>query len=340
MRAVRLWLYVLCLLILAMVMLGGITRLTDSGLSITEWQPLLGALPPLSDAAWQDVFGKYQQIPEYRDVNAGMSLDEFKAIFWWEWSHRFFGRLIGVALVLPWLVFTFLGRIPATLHRQLAIMLLLGGLQGALGWYMVASGLVDRVDVSHYRLALHLMMAALILGYILWVALGLDEERNYTLILPLEPHDRLTAGAIAAMLFLQIGLGALVAGMHAGLSHNTWPLMDGAFIPDGLWLMRPTLVNLFENALTVQFDHRMMAYLIGFVAALHVFLLIRKSDGTLRTSALLLLLAVAAQIGLGISVLLLHVPLSLALAHQGLAFVAFAAALWHFHLVDRALRTG
>lgn len=340
MRAVRYWLYGLCMMVLAMVMLGGATRLTDSGLSITEWQPVMGAVPPLSDADWQEAFAKYRQTSEYVRVNSGMSLDEFKSIFWWEWAHRFFGRLIGVLLVLPWLAFAALGRIPAALHRRLTVMLLLGGLQGGIGWYMVASGLVDRVDVSHYRLALHLTMAALILGYILWVALGLRDRSDLVQVLPLERHDGLTAGLLALLLLVQIGLGALVAGLHAGLSHNTWPLIDGAFVPDGLWLLQPAWSNLFENVLTVQFDHRMLAYLIAIVALLHGFLLLRKSAGEVRLSGQVLLLLIFAQIALGIATLLLVVPFGLALAHQGLAFVVFGAAVWHLHLTLRALAAG
>lgn len=336
MRAVRVWLYILCLMVLAMVILGGATRLTDSGLSITEWQPIMGILPPLGEADWQDLFAKYRQTPEYARVNSGMSLDQFRTIFWWEWSHRFFGRLIGFALVLPWLAFTLMGRLSVILHKRLFIMLLLGGLQGAIGWFMVRSGLVDRVDVSHYRLALHLMAAALILGYILWVALDLAATDPGASVLPVERHDALLAGAIALLLFVQIGLGALVAGMHAGLSHNTWPLMDGAFFPDGLWLLSPWWLNLFENVLTVQFDHRLLAYAIGALVLLHGFVLLRKSAGAVKASGILLLVLVFAQIALGVVTLLLVVPFGLALAHQGLAFVTFAAAIWHLHLVSQA----
>jgi cytochrome c oxidase assembly protein subunit 15 len=338
MSAVRIWLFGLCLMILFMVLLGGATRLTDSGLSITEWQPLLGAIPPLNDADWHSLFEKYRQIPEYDRVNKGMSLEAFKAIFWWEWAHRFFGRLIGVMLVLPWLLFWLAGRIPSSLQPKLLVMLLLGGLQGFLGWYMVKSGLVDRIDVSHYRLAVHLMMAALILGYILWIAHSLQDEYFFELIVPLEERDVFSAGALAVLTFVQIGLGALVAGLHAGLSYNTWPLMDEAFIPEGLFSMTPALVNLFENVMTVQFNHRMMAYLIGALVLLHGFLVIRKSAGVVRSSGVMLLLAVGMQIALGIATLLLLVPFSLALAHQGLAFITFMLAMRHFYLVRRAYR--
>ncbi len=336
MRGVQIWLYILCLMVFAMVLLGGATRLTDSGLSITEWRPLIGMIPPLSDLDWQGVFLKYQQIPEYAQVNADMSLDQFKRIFWWEWSHRALGRLIGIALVLPWIVFSLMGAIPKSLQPKLIIMLLLGGLQGFLGWYMVKSGLVDRIDVSQYRLAIHLLMAGLILGFILWVALDLTPARNFQLVLPLETRDVVMAGVLAGLLFAQIGLGALVAGLHAGLSHNTWPLMDGDFIPDGLFLLDPMIINLFENVLTVQFNHRMLAYVIVLVALVQGFLVIRKSDGIIRSSAIMVLLALLFQVALGIAVLLLVVPFSLALAHQALAFIALAIAVRHFYLIKAA----
>ncbi len=336
MRGVQIWLYILCLMVFAMVLLGGATRLTDSGLSITEWRPLIGMIPPLSDLDWQSVFQKYQQIPEYAQVNADMSLDQFKRIFWWEWSHRALGRLIGIALVLPWIIFSLMGAIPKHLQPKLIIMLLLGGLQGFLGWYMVKSGLVDRIDVSQYRLAIHLLMAGLIFGFILWVALDMTPARNFQLVLPLERRDVIMAGALVVLLLAQIGLGALVAGLHAGLSHNTWPLMDGDFIPEGLWLLDPMIVNLFENVLTVQFNHRMLAYVIVLVALVHGFLVIRKSDGIIKSSAVMVLLSLLFQVALGIAVLLLVVPFSLALAHQALAFIAFAVALRHFYLIKSA----
>ncbi len=336
MRGVQMWLYILCLMVFAMVLLGGATRLTDSGLSITEWRPLVGMIPPLSDLDWQGVFLKYQQIPEYAQVNADMNLDQFKRIFWWEWSHRALGRLIGIALVLPWIIFSLMGAIPKNLQPKLIIMLLLGGLQGFLGWYMVKSGLVDRIDVSQYRLAIHLLMAGLIFGFILWVALDLTPVRNFQLVLPLEKRDVVMAGVMVGLLLAQIGLGALVAGLHAGLSHNTWPLMDGDFIPDGLFLLDPMIVNAFENVLTVQFNHRMLAYIIVLVALVQGFLVIRKSDGIIRSSAIMVLLALLFQVALGIAVLLLVVPFSLALAHQALAFIALAIAVRHLYLIKAA----
>ncbi|MCP4933126.1 MAG: heme A synthase [bacterium] len=293
-------------------------------------------MAPFCALDWQGVFQKYQQIPEYAQINAGMSLDQFKRIFWWEWSHRALGRLIGIALVLPWIVFSLMGAIPKSLQLKLIVMLLLGGLQGVLGWYMVKSGLVDRVDVSQYRLAVQLLMAGFIFGFILWVALDLTPARNFQLVLPLETRDVVMAGALVGLLLAQIGLGALVAGLHAGLSHNTWPFMDGDFIPGGLFLLDPMIVNLFENVLTVQFNHRMLAYVILLLAFVHGFLVIRKSDGIIKSSAIIVLFTLLFQVVLGIAVLLLVVPFSLAFAHQALAFIALAAAVRHLYLIQSA----
>ena len=325
-RTTALWLWSVAALVLAMIVVGGATRLTDSGLSITEWKPILGGIPPLSLADWQAVFAKYQQIPEYHLVNKGMTLEAFKTIYWWEWGHRFLGRFIGVAFALPlaWLWAT--GRLRASLKARLVSILALGGLQGAVGWYMVASGLVDRVDVSQYRLALHLVIAFVILGAIVWTALDLA--------LP-ELGDRARADigsgmavALVALILVQVVLGAFVAGMKAGLAYNTWPLMDGALIPSGLWVMQPWVLNLFENAATVQFDHRIAAYLLLILAGWHV---VQLRGGPHAGSAIAVLAGLVIQAGLGIATLLAHVPLWLGLLHQGGAAVVFALAVWHAH---------
>ncbi len=336
-RAIRWWLYGLCLLIFAMILVGGATRLTDSGLSITEWKPILGALPPLSDADWQDAFAKYQQIPEYQVINKGMSLAEFKYIFWWEWGHRFLGRFIGFAFLLPFLFFWLKGWVTKALMPKLLAMFVLGGLQGALGWYMVASGLVERVDVSQYRLAAHLSAAMLIFGFIFWVALGLRET----------PRDNartgrglpVSAAALTVVIFLQVALGAFVAGLDAGMGYNTWPLMDGAFVPDGLAAMSPWYLNLFENALTVQFDHRILAYVILVWTQLHAALAFsRAGGGAVALTAGLLALVTLVQLALGVWTLLAEVPLSLGLIHQAGAVVLFAIALFHLHQLTGANR--
>jgi cytochrome c oxidase assembly protein subunit 15 len=334
---VRVWLLFLAALVFAMIVVGGATRLTDSGLSITEWQPIVGILPPLNDADWQEAFAKYQQTPEYHQVNRGMSLEAFKFIFWWEWAHRFLGRLIGFAFAVPFVLLVVTHRLPHRLIPRLLGVFALGGLQGAIGWYMVKSGLVDRVDVSQYRLALHLSVAVAIFGLLLWMALDLGPSRAHILRSPLSPAQRRAAVALTGLVFLQIVLGGLVAGLRAGLSHNTWPLMDGQLIPDGLGAMSPWYLNFFENALTVQFNHRVAAYAIAVVALWHASTIVLSAkDAKARLSAVVLSLAVLAQIGLGIWTLLAHVPLSLGLAHQAGAAIVFAACIWHLHRVVRA----
>jgi cytochrome c oxidase assembly protein subunit 15 len=324
---VRTWLWIVAALVFLMVSLGGATRLTGSGLSITEWQPIMGALPPLSEADWQDAFAKYKQIPQYQHVNRGMSLEAFKLIYWWEWTHRFLGRLIGVAFLLPFLYFLIAGQIPRALTGKLAGIFALGAVQGAVGWYMVRSGLATRIDVSQYRLALHLGLAILILGALVWVALSLDSPA-------VRESGRWSPGAMAAavilmLLFVQILLGALVAGLKAGSGYNTWPLMDGRIVPEGLGAMQPWYLNLFENALAVQFNHRVAAYVLLAAAIWHAF--------SVRSgSAVVLAVAICAQAALGIWTLLAQVPLVLALGHQAGAAAVFALAVWHLHRLHRA----
>jgi heme a synthase len=332
MTAVRIWLFAVAGLIFAMILVGGATRLTNSGLSITEWKPIIGAIPPLSQADWQDAFEKYQQIPEYQLINKGMSLAAFKSIYWWEWTHRLIGRLIGVAFFVPFLVFWLRGAIPRPLLPRLIALFVLGGAQGALGWYMVKSGLAERTDVSQYRLAAHLGLAVLIYGAILWVAFGLGRgggAREGRVPAALKA----AAGVFVGLIFLQIILGAFVAGTDAGLSHNTWPLMDGAIIPDGLGVMQPWYLNLFENVLTVQFDHRMVAYAVALFALAVAFAAARAGAG--QGSALIVLAAVLAQISLGIFALLSHLEIGLALAHQAGAMLLFALAIYQMHALTR-----
>jgi heme a synthase len=333
--AVRIWLLAVATLVFVMVSIGGATRLTGSGLSITEWQPIMGTLPPLSDAAWLDAFDKYKQIPQYKLLNKGMSLAAFKSIFWWEWGHRFLGRVIGLAFLIPFLVFLARGAVRGPLAIRLWSLFVLGGLQGALGWFMVQSGLSARTDVSQYRLAAHLLLASLLLAALLWTALDLMRDER--------PRSRpmqgwaATAGVILALVFLQIGAGALVAGMKAGLAYNTWPLMDGRIIPGGLGAMTPAWLNVFENAATVQFDHRVLAYILAVVAAWHGLRVIRSASAAhQRASAKALLITLGLQIAIGIWTLLAHVPLSLGLAHQATAMLVLAAATWHLHTLVAA----
>lgn len=330
--AQRVWLAIVLVAILALVLVGGATRLTDSGLSITEWKPIHGVIPPLSEAEWQEELELYRQIPEYQLINKGMSLDEFKTIYWWEWAHRFLARGVGVLFGVPFLFFLFTGRVEKRLRWPLFGLLVLGGLQGAVGWWMVASGLVDRVDVSQYRLATHLTLACLIFAAIVWVMRGLARHSDDPV-----PSIGLQrgAGALAGLILVQIYLGGLVAGLDAGLASNTWPLMNGAIVPAGLLEITPAWRNFFENELTVQFVHRLGGYLLFALALWHMVASIRRDRGSTHCRRAVVLFAmVAIQALIGIVVILAQVPVSWALLHQGWAVVVlgFAVAHWRgFH---------
>jgi cytochrome c oxidase assembly protein subunit 15 len=332
MRPVRLWLYAVAVLVALMVVIGGTTRLTGSGLSITEWKPVTGIVPPLSDAAWQAAFEGYRKIPQYREINRGMSLSEFKFIYFWEWIHRALGRVIGAVFLLPLLWFVSRGLIDRALGWKLGGLFLLGGLQGAIGWWMVASGLSERTDVSQYRLAVHLTTACLIFSAIIAIATGLEMRVREKVA----PRLRAAAFAILALVFVQIFLGALVAKTNAGLTFNTWPLMDGHFIPplSQLLTMSPWWKNLFENVMTVQFDHRMVAYAIFALAAWHAFDT-RGEGRSVRFNARHLFALVLLQAALGIATLLYAAPFALALLHQLGAVVVLAAATRHAALLSR-----
>ncbi len=330
--AVAVWLWAIAALVFAMIVVGGATRLTDSGLSITEWQPLLGAIPPLSEGDWLAAFEKYKQIPEYSLVNAGMTLEAFKIIYWWEWAHRFLGRVIGLAVAVPMLGFWLAGRLRAGLVPKLFGLLALGGLQATFGWYMVSSGLAERVDVSQYRLALHLTTAFVILGWVVWLAR--DESANFKLVTGEAASSALQRSAALVMLLVlsQVVLGAFVAGLKAGLIYNTWPDMNGAFVPADYWTTTPAYLSFFESHAAVQFNHRLTAYLLGVVALVHVAIVIRRPlDQSIRMSAYALLGAVALQMIIGIVTLLAHVPISLGLLHQGGGAIVLAVAVWHLH---------
>jgi cytochrome c oxidase assembly protein subunit 15 len=330
--SLRGWLLAVAALVFLMVSVGGATRLTGSGLSITEWQPIVGTVPPLSQAAWLEAFAKYQQIPQYHHVNRGMSLDAFKAIFWWEWTHRFLGRLIGVVFLLPLLFFLAAGQMPRALLGRLSGIFALGAVQGLIGWYMVRSGLADRIDVSQYRLALHLGLAIAIFGALIWVALSLDAPQERPA--PARPAPVGGAAAIVVLVLLQIVLGAFVAGLKAGASYNTWPLMDGRLVPDGLGAMQPWYLNLFENALTVQFNHRLAAYALVLATVWQAWTVAHGArDPRIGFTAAALAAAVLAQAVLGIATLLAQVPLALGLAHQAGAAAVFGLAVWHLYAV-------
>jgi cytochrome c oxidase assembly protein subunit 15 len=337
--AIRLWLYAVAALVLAMVLVGGATRLTESGLSITEWQPVMGVLPPVGEAQWQGEFEKYQAIPQYHALNQGMNLDAFKTIYWWEWTHRFIGRLIGVVFLLPFVWFLWRGWVGPGLRGRLWFIFGLGALQGAVGWWMVASGLADRVEVSQYRLATHLVLACAIYVAIIWTAQRLGERPA----MPVPPRIRAIAFALVLLVLAQIYFGALVAGLRAGYVYNTWPLIDGALLPERarLFLDTPLWRNFFENTLTVQFDHRMLAYAIFICALLHAYDVSRTvKRAWVVSSATVLAAAIALQAALGILTLLERVPITLALMHQAMAMLVLTVATTHAALVaDRAPRT-
>ena len=324
-RPVRLWLLMAAAMIFLTLIVGGATRLTESGLSIVEWKPITGVLPPTSEDQWRAEFEKYQTIPQYRELNRGMSLDAFKTIYWWEWSHRLLARLTGAVFLLPFLGFLARGTIPPGLRVRLWSIFAAGAALGAVGWWMVSSGLTQGVSVSQYRLAFHLTLATAIYGAIVWTAQQLITRS------PVEVSARLrfVALVIAFLLLFQIYLGALVAGLDAGLVYNTWPTIDGVFVPSAerLWFIEPAWRNLFENTLTVQFQHRMVAYLIWLLTMVHA----RDAWRGRRAfaGAAVLAGAVTLQAGLGVVTLLHQAPLPLALAHQILAIIVFTVAVVH-----------
>jgi cytochrome c oxidase assembly protein subunit 15 len=323
-HAILIWLWAVAALVIALVLVGGATRLTESGLSIVEWRPVTGVLPPLSEPAWQAEFAKYQTIPQYTQRNAGMSLEAFKTIYWWEWTHRLLGRLVGAAFLLPFLFFLWRGVIEPGLRARLWLIFGLGALQGAVGWWMVASGLAERTEVSQYRLATHLLLACLILVALVWTTSRLTQKAERA-----PGRIRATAIALVVLTLLQIYLGALVAGLRAGLIYNTWPLIAGSFVPDAarLWFEHPLWRNFFENTLTVQFDHRMLAYLLCGIALLHA-LDARAAQAGSR-SALALAAAVIIQVLLGIVTLINMGPIGLALLHQAGAVAVLTIAVVH-----------
>ena len=327
--ALQVWLRLVAACIFLMVLVGGATRLTESGLSITEWEPLFGAIPPLSGAAWDAKFAAYKQIPQFA-LHADMTLGEFKSIFFWEWTHRLIGRLLGLVIAVPLAGFWLAGRLSSRLKWQLVGLLLLVGLQGAVGWWMVKSGLTHRTEVSQYRLATHLLLATATLAYVVWLDGGLDLRRRAGAgqTRPI----RIVATCLVALVFCQIGLGALVAGLRAGLVFNTWPLMDGGLAPSmaSLAFLHPVWTNLFENPATVQLLHRLTAYLLLTLALAHAVQVRRSMQGTVAARrATVLAGLVLCQAAIGIVTLVLVVPLAAALAHQAFAMMVLVAAVVH-----------
>lgn len=332
-RAIAKWLFYVAALVFLMVLVGGATRLTESGLSMVRWEPLVGAVPPLTDAAWAREFADYQQSPQYQKVNKGMSLSQFQTIYWWEWGHRQLGRLIGLAFLVPFIYFLAKGYVRRALRPRLFGLFLLGGAQGALGWFMVQSGLVDIPEVSHYRLAAHLSLAIIIYAALLWVAFGLMK----TGAPPGRPFWRSENSVaqlyllLVAVVAVQIVYGGFVAGLNAGLSYNTWPLMDGRFVPTGLWLQSPGWVNFFENHVTVQFIHRMLAYLVAVLAIYLWFRIGRRGGRAVRDASHYVLVTVGLQITLGIVTLVTVVPITLGVAHQAGALLLVTSLVFLGH---------
>lgn len=327
-RLVGWWLVVMAGLVWLMVVVGGATRLTESGLSMVDWQPIRGVVPPLTEAQWLEEFEAYRQYPEYRLLNRGMSLEAFKTIFWWEYAHRLLGRLIGLAFAIPLAVFWLRGIIPPGCKPRLVGLFLLGGAQGLLGWFMVKSGLVDEPEVSHYRLTAHLTLAFAIFAALMWTALSLLRPRAG----PSDPLLRRLAGLFVGLVFLQVILGGLVAGLKAGYAFNSWPLMDGRLIPAHLFDMSPWWRNLVDSTITTQFNHRLGAYVLTVLAVLlPVLAWRRRAPAPVRTAAAAVLATVVLQMVLGILTLINEVPVGLGTLHQGGGILALAAALYLAH---------
>ena len=331
-RQVALWLLICSAMVFAILVVGGVTRLTHSGLSIVEWQPIVGVIPPLNPAEWDETFEKYKKTPEYQKVNHQMTLAEFKSIFYWEYWHRVLGRLIGLVFLLPFIYFLLRRRIAPSLVPRLLGMFVLGGLQGAMGWYMVKSGLVDDPRVSHYRLTAHLSLAFLIFLAMFWVALGLLSERSRgSRDVALQGLQR-TGFWLTVLVGYMVITGGFVAGIRAGKAYNSFPLMNGHVLPPESFIIDPWYLNFFNNMALVQFDHRLGAWLLAFLVP-WFWWKIRNAvvSSTARLVATLLLAGVLIQIALGIATLLLAVPVGLGAAHQGGAMVVLGLLLWLNH---------
>ncbi|WP_090721122.1 COX15/CtaA family protein [Nitrosomonas sp. Nm166] len=332
-KPIAIWLLICCALVFAMIVVGGVTRLTDSGLSIVEWQPIVGTIPPITQADWDVLLEKYRATPQYQQVNKGMSVDEFKSIFWWEYFHRLLGRLIGLVFFIPFVYFLIKKKIDRPLGIKLTGIFILGGLQGFMGWYMVMSGLINDPHVSQYRLTAHLGLAFVIFAAMFWVALDLLSPKSANS----EPNERIQglqrfSLGLTILIFIMVLSGGFVAGIRAGLAYNTFPLMNGYLIPPDLFILEPWYRNFFDNMTTVQFDHRLIAWLLAFTVPLFWFKS-RKFElsGATRLACNLFLLMLAIQISLGIATLLHVVPIPLAASHQGGAVLLFAASLWVSH---------
>ena len=322
------WLLTGCFLIFLMVIIGGITRLTGSGLSITEWKPIMGAIPPMNDEEWQVAFEKYQQIPQFQKINYHFSLHDFKAIFWWEYIHRLLGRIIGIVFIIPFFFFWVKGMLSKKLIRRLLFLFLLGGLQGALGWFMVMSGLSERTSVSHIRLAIHLITAFITFGFTFYFALEVLFKKKQ--VMPEKMKSPIML--LLLLVVIQIIYGAFVAGLHAGRIFNTFPLMGGNVIPGGIFQLTPGISNLFDNPVTVQFIHRSLAYLIVILTTI-LFWMKKQFPETARRGINLLMTAVLIQFGLGIWTLLSGAEITISVIHQSGAFLLFSVCIYLLFLI-------
>ncbi len=321
------WLAIVCATVFAMIVVGGVTRLTGSGLSMVDWQPIMGVIPPLNEAEWQEAFDAYKQYPEYLQVNRGMALDEFKSIFFWEYSHRVLGRLIGVMFFFPLVIFWALGRIESRFKLKLVMALALGGMQGLLGWYMVKRGLIDIPRVSHFRLASHLLLAMFIFSFLAWLVLDLRGTRRVSVSI----GYRRFILVFSSLLLLQILYGAFTAGLRAGFGYNTFPLMNGQFMADAVFFMQPWWLNLFESGATVQFVHRWLGALVV-ILAFAGWLMSRRFGGAAKWAAVLVLSTILIQFGIGVLTLLHVVPVGLGSLHQGWACIVLLAMVHQLYI--------
>ncbi len=342
-KIIALWLFICCAAIYAMVILGGVTRLTGSGLSMVEWAPIMGSLPPLNQSEWLEAFELYKQFPEYKIKNYNMDLNAFKSIFWFEYSHRILGRMIGIIFFFPMVFFFYKGWVSSSLKPKLIAMFILGGLQGLLGWYMVKSGLVNNPDVSQYRLTAHLGLALFVYAYILWMAMSLffqnSEIQNKDALEKKTIMDSLKPFALFLSIFVFVTAisGGFVAGLKAGHAYNTFPLMNGQLIPDGLFTLEPGWINMFENVTTVQFDHRLAATVLFISIIIFYIAAIRKTPSKrIKLGLHLMLTMLFIQVSLGISTLLFHVPVAVAASHQAGALLLFTIVLYVTHQIRRS----
>ncbi len=329
-KAVSAWLIIVCVTIFLMIVVGGVTRLTHSGLSMVDWKPIMGFVPPIGDSEWQATFDAYKQFPEYRLVNKGMELQEFKSIFYWEYGHRVLGRGIGIIFFVPMILLWWMGKIDKRLMPKLIVGLVLGGLQGLMGWYMVMSGLVDIPRVSHYRLAAHLCLALVILGYLFWIILDLHNTRRFQV----PQLIRSLSLVVLCLVSVQIVYGAFTAGLRAGLGYNTFPLMDGKLIAEAALMMSPKWLNFFENGAMIQFIHRWVGtLLLVFVAGLVGLSIQRGLPRPIIRSTVMLLIIILMQYLLGIFTLINTVPVFLASTHQAVACLVLLCTVYLVYIV-------